>query len=145
MFQQKETAEDLEEVLVKAAHFWVSADMRGRVAKLVTLAGLANSVAEADRKVKERAVRINGEVIDETHLVVPSGTKITIRVGKHAKIVDIYFPAAGDRVVIDGKKQGLYQVVSACFGEWAIVCLLDPQGNPTAFTEPVPPGEISPA
>ena len=146
MFQQKgDDVEGLEEVRVKAAHFWVSSDMRGRVAKLVTLAGLADSVAEADRKLKEGAVRIDGEVVNQTHIVIPSGAKKTIRVGKRAKVVHIYFPAVGDRVTIDmPQKQGLYEVISASFGPLATVRLLDNQGNPT-ITESVPPGILSPA
>jgi tyrosyl-tRNA synthetase len=144
MFQQKaDDLEGLEEVLVKAAHLWISSDMRGRVAKLVVLAGLADSAAEADRKLKEGAVRIDGEIVKETHIVIPSGTRKTIRVGKRAKIANIYFPAAGDRTTIG--RGGLYEVVSASYGQMAIVCLLDSQGNRTTFTEPVPPGDLSPA
>src|SRR5262249_16118450 len=54
MFQQKaNNVEGLDEVNVKAEHFWIGSDMRkGRVAKLITLAGLADSVADADRKIK---------------------------------------------------------------------------------------------
>jgi tyrosyl-tRNA synthetase len=144
MFQQKETAEDLEVIRVNASHFWISSDMRGRVAKLVTLAGLASSVAEADRKLKEGAVKINGEVVTQTHIVIPSGSKVTIRVGKRAKIADIFFPAAGDHVVT-ARKRGIYEVVSASYGGWATICLLDSSGNPTTFTEQVPPGDLSPA
>ena len=111
MFQQKETAEDLEEVRVRAAHFWTSSDSRGRVAKLAVLAGLADSAAEADRKLKEGAVRIDSEVVKQAHILIPSGTKRTIRIGKRAKIVYMYFPVAGDRVAIDNRP-GLYEVVS---------------------------------
>jgi tyrosyl-tRNA synthetase len=145
MFQQKETAEDLEQVLVKAAHFWTGSDMRGRVAKLVTLAGLADSAAEADRKLKEGAIRIDGEVVNQTHMVIPSGTKKTIRVGKRAKVAYMYFPVAGDRVTIDmPQKQGIYEVISASFGQMATVRYLDSHGNPT-ITEQVPSGLLSPA
>jgi tyrosyl-tRNA synthetase len=144
MFQQKGESEDLEKVPVKAAHFWTSSDNRGRVAKLVTLAKLAGSAAEADRKLKEGAVRIDGEVMSQTHIVMPAGTKATIRVGKRAIIADIYFPAAGDRVTIDGR-QGHYEVVSASFGSMATVRLLDSRGDTTEFTEQVPPGDLSPS
>jgi len=144
MFQQKETAENLEEVRVKAAHFWMGSDMRGRVAKLVTLAGLAESAAEADRKLKEGAVRIDGEIVKQTHIAIPSGTKTTIRVGKRAKIVHLYLPCVGEQVTIDmPEKQGLYQVESASFGPMATVWLLDSQGNQT-IKESVPLGLLSP-
>jgi tyrosyl-tRNA synthetase len=144
MFQQKETAENLEEVRVKAAHFWMGSDMRGRVAKLVTLAGLAESAAEADRKLKEGAVRIDGEIVKQTHIAIPSGTKTTIRVGKRAKIVHLYLPCVGEQVTIDmPEKQGLYQVESASFGPMATVWLLDSQGNQT-IKESVPLDLLSP-
>jgi tyrosyl-tRNA synthetase len=144
MFQQKGgVVEGLEGVLVKAAHLWISSDMRGRVSKLVTLAGLADSAAEAERKVREGAVRIDGQVVKQTHIVIPSGAKVTIRVGKRAKVANIYYPTVGDRVVVDNK-QGLYEVVSASYGSMATVNLLDNQGRPI-FTEQVPPGDLSPA
>jgi tyrosyl-tRNA synthetase len=147
MFQQKGESEDLEEVRIKANNFWTTSDNRGRVAKLITLAHLSESSAEADRKLKEGAVRIDGEVINQTHIVIPSGAKKVIRVGKRAKIVRIYFPSVGERVKIDSRQPlgMVYVVESAVWGEWATVRLLDPQGNPTGFTERVPPGDISPA
>jgi len=147
MFQQKaDDVDGLEQIRVKADHLWISSDNRGRVSKLITLAGLADSVADADRKLKAGAVRIDGEVVSQTHIMIPPGIKRTIRVGKRAKIVEPYFPVAGDRVSIDvPNKQGAYQVVSASFGQMATVCLLDNQGNLTDFTEQVPPGDLSPA
>jgi tyrosyl-tRNA synthetase len=142
--QQKIETGDLDEVLVKAAHFWIDPDNQGRLAKLLVLAGLAGSAAEADRKLKEGAVKINGEVVRQTHFAIAAGTKITVRIGKRAKLVHIYFPAVGSRVKIDGK-DGNYEVVSASFGPMAIVRLLDSDGKPTSFTEPVPAGALSPA
>src|ERR1035437_1967228 len=66
MFQQKsDDVEGLEDVRVKGHHFWIDSEMRrGRLTKLITLTGLADSVADADRKVKANAVRINGEVVN---------------------------------------------------------------------------------
>jgi hypothetical protein len=111
------------------------------------LAGLADSAADADRKLKERAVKIDGEVITQTHIVLPSGAEKTVRVGKRAKVVDIYSPAVGERVTIDSQqKQGqVYIVEFIGFGEWATVRLLDGQGNRMDYTEQVPPGDLSPA
>ena len=145
MFQQKsESIDDLEKKVVKAAHFWASSDQRGRVAKLLTMAGLAESAAEADRKLKEGAVRIDGEVISQTHIVIPPGAQKTIRVGKRAKLVYMYFPAPGDRVIIDDPpRQGTFEVVSASFGPMATVSFLDSAGNLTII-EPVPAGALFP-
>ncbi len=146
MFQQKANdVEGLETVRVKANNFWIGSDMkRGRVAKLLTLAKLADSVTDADRKIKAGAVRIDGNVVNETYIEIPSGTKLTIRVGKRAKVIDMYFPAAGARVTTDSRG-GLYVVESASYGALANIRLLDSHGNPTAFTEQVPPGDLSPA
>jgi tyrosyl-tRNA synthetase len=146
MFQQKsDEVEGLEDIRVKGHHFWIDSEMRrGRVAKLITLAKLADSVADADRKVKANAVRIDGEVVNQTHIDIPSGTKKTIRIGKRAKVVHVYSPDVGECVTIDGRGE-LYQVVSATYGSLATVDLLDSKGNPTGFTEQVPPGDLSPA
>jgi tyrosyl-tRNA synthetase len=144
MFQQKETVEGLEVKVVKAAHFWIGSDHRGRVAKLITLAGLADSAAEADRKLKEGAVRIDGEVVSQTHIIIPAGTKKAIRVGKRAKVIYLYFPAPEDRVIIDEPpRPGIFEVISASFGSDATVSFLDSAGNRTIF-EAVPPGAVFP-
>ena len=144
-FQQKsDDVGGLEEVRIKAAHFWSGSDMRGRVAKLVTLAGLSESAAEADRKLREGAVRIDGEVVKQTHVVMKPGSKATVRVGKRAKVVHLYFPAPGDRVTIDmPQKSGIYEVVSAKYGDDATVRFVSSGGNLT-ITESVPPGLLTP-
>ena len=95
------------------------------------------------RKLKEGAVRIDSEVVKDTHIVIPPGVRKTIRIGKRATIAHIYFPVAGDRVAIDNRP-GLYEVVSASFGPMATVRLLNSHGEPIS-TEQVPPGFLSPA
>jgi hypothetical protein len=145
MFQQKaDDVEGLEEIPVKAFYFWIDFDKkRGRVAKLITLAGLAESVADGERKLKAGAVKIGSEVVTQTHIEIPSGSKTMIRVGKRAKIVNVYFPAVGDRVIVDDRR-GIFVVVSAIWGQMAIVSLLDIEGKPT-ITEPVSLGALFPA
>jgi tyrosyl-tRNA synthetase len=144
MFQQKvDDVEGLEMVLVRAVNFWTGSDKKlGRVAKLITLTGLAESVADADRKLKAGAVKIGGQVVTQTHIEIQSGTKTAIRVGKRAKIVHMYFPAVGDRVNVDGR-QGAFLVLSATFGQMASVSLLDIEGKPT-IKESVSLGALSP-
>ena len=146
MFQQKiDCAESLEHVLVKGHYFWTDSEMqRGRVAKLLTLAKLADSAADADRKVKAGAVRVDGVIVKETHIEISSGKEVTIRVGKRAKVALLYAPKIGDNVTIDGRGN-IYKVLSISYGAMATIRLLDSQGNPTHFTEPVPPGDLSPA
>ncbi len=88
MFQQKETAEDLEEVAI------VFAEVAGpegaqqiRLPKLLVAMGLAASNAEANRKIAEKAVRVEGEVVESPLLPVAAlPARLTVRLGKRAKI-----------------------------------------------------------
>ena len=93
-FQQKnDDVEGLEEVRVAAADLGRDADGRVRVSRLLTATGLAASASEADRKIKEGAVRIEGEVVRQSHISMNgSGNgsgRLTLRVGKRAKIAII--------------------------------------------------------
>ncbi|HYE25450.1 MAG TPA: tyrosine--tRNA ligase [Clostridia bacterium] len=57
-----------------------------KVDKLLKEAGLVTSRSEGERKVRERAVRINGQVVgNAVHLYLP--TDLTVRVGKRMKRV----------------------------------------------------------
>jgi len=86
-FQQKsDDVEGLEEVRVAAAELGRDMDGRVRLSKLLTSVGLAASATEADRKVKEGAVRIDGEVFRQSHIALNGSTRLTLRVGKRAKI-----------------------------------------------------------
>lgn len=87
-FQQKsDDLEGLEEVRVAASDLGRDAEGRVRVARLLTAAGLAASATEADRKIKEGAVRIDGEVVKQSHSPVNGSGRLTVRVGKRAKLV----------------------------------------------------------
>ena len=86
-FQQKsDDIEGLEEVRAAAADLGRDMDGRVRLSKLLTCVGLAASATEADRKVKEGAVRIDGEVFRQSHIALNGSTRLTLRVGKRAKI-----------------------------------------------------------
>jgi len=88
MFQQKETSEDLEEVAVPLS------DVGGpegagqiRVPKLLVKLGLATSGAEANRKIAEKAVRIDGSVIEGLAITAPLlPARLVVRLGKRAKV-----------------------------------------------------------
>ena len=58
-FQKDEVPEDVEEV---EASVEVTADGRVRLDKLLAAIGLAESVSDAVRKLKQNAVKVNGEV-----------------------------------------------------------------------------------
>ena len=89
-FQQKsDDIEGLEEVRIAPSDLARDIDGRVRLPKLLTLVGLASSTTDADRKVKEGAVRIDGEIIRQTHITANGAARLTIRVGKRAKVVVI--------------------------------------------------------
>jgi tyrosyl-tRNA synthetase len=86
-FQQKtDDVEGLEEVRLVASDLGHDLDGRVRVSRLLTSIGLASSATEADRKVKEGAVRIDGEVFKQSHLTLNGVARLTVRVGKRAKV-----------------------------------------------------------
>ena len=87
-FQQKnDEIEGLEEVHLTPAELGADAEGRVRVSKLLAAAGLAASSSEADRKVKEGAVRVDGEVVKQAHFTLNGREKLTLRVGKRVKVV----------------------------------------------------------
>jgi tyrosyl-tRNA synthetase len=92
-FQQKGVAEDLPVVTVSLSTDGLhappidgsSAERMLRLPKLLQLAGLAPSTAEATRKLKENAVSVNGEKFSAA-VIAPAklGEKPTLRLGKKA-------------------------------------------------------------
>ena len=53
-----------------------------RIAALLTAAGITASNSEAMRKLKERAVKVNGEVFEDAQLVFTPGFEGLLQVGK---------------------------------------------------------------
>jgi tyrosyl-tRNA synthetase len=60
-----------------------------RTDKLVKEAGLAASVAEAGRKIREKAVSINGQLVQSYVIVVSTNSALTLRVGRGIKLVSL--------------------------------------------------------
>jgi tyrosyl-tRNA synthetase len=94
MFQQKEAAEDLEEMHIAYADLVGPADAPGalqiRVPKLLVQLGLAASGAEASRKLSEKAVKIDGETVTNSTLALDSlPARLVVRLGKRAKVAVI--------------------------------------------------------
>lgn len=101
MFQEKETAEDLEEIRIRFADIAgpaASGPSEGdqariwqvRLPKLLIQLGLASSGAEASRKIAEKAVKIDGEAVDAPVFWVNSlPARLVVRLGKRAKIAVI--------------------------------------------------------
>jgi tyrosyl-tRNA synthetase len=89
MFQQKGESEDLEEVAVAYADV---TGTKGELSysKLLVAVGLAASRSEADRKMNENAVRVDGELIGRLRVYFPDlPARLTVRVGKRAKMAVI--------------------------------------------------------
>ncbi len=90
MFQQKEASEDLDEVQVALAEIAGPEASQIRLPKLLVHLGLAASGAEANRKIAEKAVKLDGEPASgNTVSVGPLPAKIVVRLGKRAKIAVI--------------------------------------------------------
>ena len=89
MFQQKETAENLEEVAVA---FAVVTDSQGflQIPKLLVQMGLAASNTEANRKIAEKAVKLDGDVFGGLRVKLPTlPARLVVRLGKRAKVAVI--------------------------------------------------------
>jgi tyrosyl-tRNA synthetase len=90
MFQAGETAEDLEEIAVAFAGVAGAEADQVRLPKLLVAMGLAASGTEANRKIAEKAVRVDDDVVES--LLIPVGAlpaRLTVRLGKRAKIAVI--------------------------------------------------------
>jgi tyrosyl-tRNA synthetase len=90
MFQQKETAEDLEEVSVAYADLAGPEPNTIRLPKLLVNLGLAASGAEANRKIAEKAVKLNGETAGGVVVAIGAlPVRMVVRLGKRAKVAVI--------------------------------------------------------
>ncbi|MGB6973627.1 MAG: tyrosine--tRNA ligase [Terracidiphilus sp.] len=90
MFQQKETAEDLEEVSVAWEQIAGKEQGEIRLPKLLVHLGLAASGAEANRKIAESAVKVDGKSCGPLLYVTQAlPLKVVVRLGKRAKVAVI--------------------------------------------------------
>jgi tyrosyl-tRNA synthetase len=92
-FQKDETPEDLETVEIQFADV-AAASTNGTIVKLEKLlhrSGLADSVSDGLRKIKQKAVRIGNEVKADSALMVEQfPVDLTVRVGRKIKRVLIH-------------------------------------------------------
>ena len=94
MFQQKATREDLEETTVAYADLVAPSGLPGvlaiRLPKLLVHLGLAASGAEANRKIAEKAVKLDGEPATNAQLSLDKlPARLVVRLGKRAKVAII--------------------------------------------------------
>jgi len=78
-FQNNEVPDDVEEVTIE--------ENKMRLDKLLARVGLADSVSDAVRKVKQKAVKVNGEVSADPAAQVDIHPSITIQAGRKIKKV----------------------------------------------------------
>jgi tyrosyl-tRNA synthetase len=92
-FQEHETPENLPTMSVRASEVGAAHNAKGahavRIDKLLVKAGLADSASDGQRKIKQRAVKIDGEVSEATSLDLKLPHEFVLRVGRHMKKVRI--------------------------------------------------------
>jgi tyrosyl-tRNA synthetase len=93
-FQKDQTPESLEEVAVEKSAVLAEAGSGNgsyaiRVDKLLKESGLASSRTEAERKIKEGAVTINGDVVSSPVANISANAGILVRVGKRVKRIHL--------------------------------------------------------
>jgi tyrosyl-tRNA synthetase len=91
-FQKDEVPESLEEASIPATTVLAEPGSSNgthavRVDKLLKEAGLATSRTEAERKIKEGAVTINGDVVSGPIANVSAAEALLVRIGKRVKRV----------------------------------------------------------
>ena len=101
-FQKDEVPEDVEEVQARAsdvlakpegraqermAELQESRQFRIKLDRLLFAIGLADSVSDAVRKIKQKAVTVNGELKTEPVIFLETGRGATVRVGRRIKKV----------------------------------------------------------
>jgi tyrosyl-tRNA synthetase len=88
-FQKDEVPESVEEAAIEAP------ENRLRIDKLLARAGLAGSVSDAGRMVKQGAVRVNGAVVSDPTTILDISTRPTLQVGRKIKRVRPGIPGTG--------------------------------------------------
>ena len=86
-FQKDEVPEDIETMRVPFADIATKEGDGVRLDKLLTLMGLAASTSEAGRKIKEKAVRVNGETMAHPTLAMKASEQavLTVQLGRKIK------------------------------------------------------------
>jgi tyrosyl-tRNA synthetase len=88
MFQKDEVPEDLPVIAVPFAEVAapnassVDGNVQVKLDKLLARTGLATSVTDGLRKVKQNAVKVDGELKSEVVVAVTLGAEFTLRAGK---------------------------------------------------------------
>jgi tyrosyl-tRNA synthetase len=91
-FQKDEVPEDIESQNIAIKDLGVESDGHAnptvRIDKLILLAGMADSSTDAQRKRKQKAVKINDRVIEE-HSFTPDTREFVLKVGRKIKRISL--------------------------------------------------------
>jgi len=87
-FQRHEVPDDVEEVEVAGDQ---TPDGKVRLDKLLAKVGLAESVSDAVRKLKQKSVKVNGDVQTAPAVSLDTSTPVTLQVGRKIKKVRFSF------------------------------------------------------
>ena len=90
-FQKDEVPEDVEEVSIVLGEISAGGDMDIRLDRLLVRCGLAESISDAARKLKQNSVRV-GTIVRTHHSyrLEKLPIKLTLRVGKQVKVAAIH-------------------------------------------------------
>jgi tyrosyl-tRNA synthetase len=88
-FQRNEAPEEVETVSMRREELAAGRDGAIKLDKLLARCGLADSVSDGARKIKQKSVRVDGEVKTEPVLDIHLPAELTIRVGRAIKKVRI--------------------------------------------------------
>jgi tyrosyl-tRNA synthetase len=86
-FQKDEVPQEIETVSVPFAEFANREGDGVRLAKILVKIGFAASTSEADRKIKEGAVHVDGEKVITPVVKASAGATLTVRLGRKIKRV----------------------------------------------------------
>jgi tyrosyl-tRNA synthetase len=86
-FQKGGVPDEVEEVEVEAAGSI-------KLDKLLVKAGLADSGTDAVRRLKQKSVKVNGEVVSDPTTSIPASGHVTLQVGRKIKKVSFVAPRA---------------------------------------------------
>jgi tyrosyl-tRNA synthetase len=86
-FQKDQVPEEIETVSVAFAEFANRESDGVRLAKVLVKIGFAASTSEADRKIKEGAVSVDGVKVIAPIVKAPAGASLTVRLGRKIKNV----------------------------------------------------------
>jgi tyrosyl-tRNA synthetase len=90
-FQRRETPDAVEEVAIPFGEVAAKSDGGSSVKldKVLVRSGLADSASDAQRKIKQKSVKVDGEVVESHIIPVALPVVLTIRVGRQIKNVTL--------------------------------------------------------